>query len=245
MRSRDNSTWPNMNASSSSHINWPSPSKLSHQQQFGRYEQSLEPDSYLRSPHAYDQDQPSFDGASETSSLKTKETGLWSRISVATSITSLSSRRSAKAPELDLEIPNHSLSLGTLFGSRSKGTRSASKGGQGILAQTSQTSSPSVYTSTPQRSRAGPSILTSSPSYDWDQEMSQLTAGTSPQTSRTNSTRNDSLLNLSPIEQALQSRLRIFHVLRGTVTSGTLEGLVQFLITGFSKSSYAFLPLYF
>jgi len=41
--------------------------------------------------------------------------------------------------------------------------------------------------------------------------------------------------NLTPIDQALQSRLRTLHVGGGAVTSGTLQGLLQFLIIGFGE----------
>jgi hypothetical protein len=65
---------------------------------------------------------------------------------------------------------------------------------------------------------------------DQDQGILRPTPTTSPQI---DSVASKSLQHLSPLGQAIQSSLRTFHLVDGIVTSGSMEGLVQFLIAGF------------
>jgi len=132
---------------------------------------------------------------------------LWSKFSEATSLTSLSSGRS-KAPKLDLHIPNHLLGDREMFGDM-----------------------PDLYDNAPQRPHAGPSNQETSQSLDRNQGILLLSAENSQSTQAT----NDHFHDLPPIKQAMQSHLRTFYVGGCAVTSGTLEGLVQFLIVGFGE----------
>jgi len=155
--------------------------------------------------------QNSFDRTSQTSkssSTKTKLSDLWSRFSEATSLTSLSS---GKAPNLiDLEIPSPFLG-----------------GHQDIFGQTI----PNLYGSIPQHPHAGPSSQETSNSHDQDQGILLLT----DETSQSINSANDYFHDLSPIKQAMQSHLSTYYVGGGAVISGTLRGLVQFLIIGFGE----------
>jgi len=104
-----------------------------------------------------------------------------------------------------------------------------SHGGQEIFGQTSETS----QACTPQLSHAGPGNQATSASPDWNQRVLLLTAETSRSSKIISA--NVPFHDLSPIEQAIQSHLRTFHVRGGAVTLGTLEGLVQILIIGFGE----------
>jgi hypothetical protein len=94
---------------------------------------------------------------------------------------------------------------------------------QGMLRQTSD--------AWPSHSNAGPSNQATSMSFDQNQG---LMVETSPQTVQVNPAYNDPL---QQIEQAIRSRLQTYNLAGDVVTSGTLEGLVQFLIIGFSEQS--------
>jgi hypothetical protein len=149
------------------------------------------------------------DRASKTTSRSSLRTkrSLLSRLSMGTSVTSFPF--SAKSRNLlNHNIPSPSLSMASMLGTPSQGSTSAISAHSWGQGMLWQTSD-----AWPAHSHAGPSSQTT---------FDRLMAETSLRT-----------VQMNPAHDNPQT----VHVVDGVVTSGTLEGLVQFLITGFSEQS--------
>ena len=211
----------------------------SQQQKFGKSRQYTFPDSNRNVTDDWSQDHES----SAHSSSKTKSSTQWITLSETSSITSLSSSLSpTTAPKLVLDIPSHSLKMGAhLLSNSHQGTSGVSTSfhSSKVGRQASESARQTNYIYCDKSSEplhAGPSKQ-ATPNSSLSRFQGVWRSMTEPiaQAHPFHDELPDSRQDFPPIKQAIQSRLQTFNFVDGVVTSGTLEGLVQFLIAGFGK----------